>query len=231
MRILKKGASIYAWKNIQLIKSRIFIFSILFIISIILFVMYRFPYITIGLIMMPISYVLGIYTYKKYIEWNSGIGSENLITKELENLDDSYYLISGVVVPPNRGDTDHIVIGRNGIFVIESKNYGGRIECNSDKWSRYKVGRGGKRYELTIGSPSNQVKRNAKVLKDFILEHSDEIFKSKVPHIWVHTILIFTNPNVELSIKNPTVDIIPIEKLCDFIKKQKSEHSLMMKKH
>jgi len=148
------------------------------------------------------------------------------VTKELEKLDDSYYLINGVVVPPNRGDTDHIVIGPNGIFVIESKNYGGEIECDGDSWVRYKIGKRGKRYKLWIGSPSNQVKRNAKVLKDFILEHGNEIFDREIPHIWVHGILVFTNENVSVSIKNQTVDILRIEELSDYIENKTPELEL-----
>jgi len=50
----------------------------------------------------------------------------------LSGLPDSFSLISGVVIPPNRGDTDHIVLGPTGIFVIEDKHYGGEIKCDGD---------------------------------------------------------------------------------------------------
>ncbi len=223
MHTLKKGVDRYVWRNITLIKSRLFLFLILFILATMLFVMNKFPYATIGVILIPLAYVLGIYTYRKYVLWGSGVLGEGMVTKELGKLDDSYYLINGVTVPPNRGDTDHIVIGPNGIFAIESKNYGGEIECDGDSWNRHKVGKKGKRYELWIGSPSNQVKRNAKVLKDFILEHCDEIFDGKIPHIWVHSILVFTNENANLSIRDPTVDILGIEELSDYIENKTPE--------
>ncbi|RLI88925.1 MAG: hypothetical protein DRO62_02735 [Candidatus Altiarchaeales archaeon] len=226
MHILKRGVDLYIWRNIQLTKSRLFLFLMLFILSVMLFVMNQFPYATVGVILIPLAYVLGVYTYRKYVLWGSGVLGEDMVTKELEKLDDSYYLINGVVVPPNRGDTDHIVIGPNGIFVIESKNYGGEIECDGDSWVRYKRGRRGRRYELRIGSPSNQVKRNAKVLKDFILKHGNEIFDGEIPHIWVHSILVFTNENVSVSIKNQTVDILRIEELSDYIENKTSELEL-----
>lgn len=226
MHVLKRGVDLYIWRNIHLIKGRLFLFLMLFILSVMLFVMNQFPYATVGIILIPLAYILGIYTYRKYLLWGSGVLGEDMVTKELEKLDDSYYLINGVVVPPNRGDTDHIVIGPNGIFVIESKNYGGDIECDGDSWVRYKIGKRGGRYELWIGSPSNQVKRNAKVLKDFILEHGNEIFDREIPHIWVHGILVFTNENVSVSIKNQTVDILRIEELSDYIENKTPELEL-----
>ena len=128
-----------------------------------------------------------------------------MVCEVLGELDDSYYLINGVVIPPNRGDTDHIVVGPNGIFVLESKNYGGEIECDGDSWVRFKVGGKGKRYELWVGSPSRQV-----------------IFNGEVPHIWVHSLLVFTNENAGISVKNPAVDILRIGELPGYIKNKTS---------
>lgn len=222
MKILGKRADYYVWRNVHLNRSRMLIFITLFILAVILFIMNQFPSATLGIILIPIAYVLGIYSYQKYITWKSGSLGENIVIKELNKLSDSYYVINGVVIPPNRGDTDHIVLGPNGIFVIESKHYGGQITCNGDEWTRHKIGRSGKRYELWIGSPSNQVKRNAKVLKDFILKNKNKIF-NKAPHIWVYSILIFTNERADLHIENPTVDILKIDELSDFIQEQESD--------
>ncbi len=216
----------YIWRNMQLTKSRLFLFLVLFILSTMLFIMNQFPYATVGVLLIPLAYMLGVYSYQKYVLWNSGVVGENKVAGVLEGLDDSYYLISGVVIPPNRGDIDHILLGPNGIFVIESKNYGGGIECNGDFWVRYKIGRRGGRYGLWIGSPSNQVKRNAKILKDFILKHGDKIFSGKVPHIWVHSVLVFTNENAVISPENPTVDILSVGELTDYIEDKISEFRL-----
>ena len=75
----------------------------------------------------------------------AGSQSSHLVTEALRNLPDSYSLISGVVIPPNRGDTDHIVLGPNGIFVIEDKHYAGEIKCKGDEWKRHKIGRKGRK--------------------------------------------------------------------------------------
>jgi len=230
MKILRKEAK-YVWRNVQLNKSRVIIFLILLLLGFLLFIINVFPYASIGTILILLSYFLGIYTYQKYLTWKSGEISNDIVIEKLSKLPDSYVLISGVVVPPNRGDTDHIILGPNGIFVIEAKHYGGEIKCDGDDWERYKIGAKGKRYELWIGSPSNQVKRNAKVLKDFILKHKKEIFeeRKRTPHIWVESILIFTNERVNLNVNNPTVQILDIEEICDFILSQNFNYSLSEK--
>lgn len=221
MQVFRKKSN-YLWMNINLKKSQILLFITLFTLAFMLFIINRFPYASVGLILIPLAYLLGIYTYSKYILWNSGTKGEAEIENELEELDNSYYMIPRAVIPPNRGDTDYIVLGLNGIFVIESKHYGGEISCDGDKWNRYKTGKKGNRYEVRIGVPSNQVKRNAKVLKDFILEHKKEIFKDTkdIPHIWIWSILVFTNKNSNLHLKNPTVDVLKISELVDFINKK-----------
>lgn len=224
MRVLKKSCSIYVWRNIQLNKSRIILFTSLFILALMLFTLNQYPYASVGLVMLPLAYMLGAYSYSKYSTWSSGLDGENQLLAELDGLGDEYYLISGVVIPPNRGDTDYIVLGPNGLFVIESKSISGEISCRRDDWSRRKIGRGGKPYELVIGSPSNQVKRNAKVLKDFILEHQDEIFLERnAPHIWIHSAVVFTRDDTKLYLEEPTVDVLRPNEMVDYIVNQESE--------
>ena len=186
MHILKeKKFSKYLWRNIHLRISWVIIFVTLLILGVAVYILgiellatfgFRSPYTIIALAIIPISYVLGIFTYRQYTIWASGSEGENKVTRELKNLDDDYYLINGAVVPPNLGDTDHIVLGKNGIFVIETKNVSGEVICNGDQWSRKKTGRKGTPYGVAIGNPGNQVKRNAKVLKDLMIAHKNEIF-------------------------------------------------------
>jgi len=66
MHILKRGVDLYVWRNIQLTKSRLFLFLMLFILSVMLFVMNQFPYATVGVILIPWRY--GSYSY--WSKWN-----------------------------------------------------------------------------------------------------------------------------------------------------------------
>jgi hypothetical protein len=80
--------------------------------------------------------------------------------------------------------------------------------------------------ESRIGSPSNQAKRNAKVLKDYILESKKLIFHRKTPHIWINAILVFTNPRCTVEFKKPTVDIVELNGLSEHIKNFKTGFKL-----
>lgn len=222
MRILRgKTETVYAWKNVHLNRSRLFLFFVLLALAFLLFVMNIFPTASMGIVLIPVAYALGIYTYKKLLLWESGTKGQRRVTHELKKLGDDYYLVNSIVVPPNRGDTDHIVFCRRGIFVIETKTLTGNVKCDGDSWTRFKIGRGGGTYGIRMGSPSNQVKRNAKVLKDFILKHKREIFSRRTPHIWIHGIVVFAE-DVALELTKPTVDVLKLNELNGFIKGQGS---------
>lgn len=223
MRVLKaRSNSLYVWRYVQLNKSRIMIFVTLFFLATILFVMNVKPYASVGLILIPLSYILGIYAYRSYAIWSSGPRGEELVLDELKKLSDDYVLIRNAVIPPSKGDIDYVLVGPNGVFIIETKNVGGVVMCDGDFWSRHKVGRQGKPYELEIGNPSRQAKRSAKTLKDFILKHEKRIFDGRAPHIWVYSILVFTNKDITLKLRNPTVDVLSIQEINGFILGQKS---------
>jgi len=218
MKVVKAGRrSVYVWNFIQLNRSRMVIFLTLFFITVMLFAINIKPYSSFGLAMIPLSYVMGLYAYRSYALWRSGPEGERLVSDELKKLDDSYILVKNAIIPPSKGDIDYILVGPTGIFVIETKNVGGIVSCNGDVWSRHKVGSHGKPYKLEIGSPSNQAKRSAKNLKDFILKHGSKIFGRKVPHIWVYGIIVFTNNSVRLNLKNPTVEVLSVEELNGFV--------------
>lgn len=144
--------------------------------------------------------------------YRSGLEAEKLVTETLFVLDDNYYLINDIKLPESYGNIDHVILGPNGIFVIETKNYSGTIICNGDEWIRhYEGGFLESDRDYDTGSPSKQVKRNAVKIKQ-ILDRN----------VWVEGIVVFTNPNVELQISGTTTPILQIDELCDYIKNKKS---------
>lgn len=226
MRVLKSKADDYVSANAELAVSLMVLALLVAVFGFLVFFLGELPYALVGIPLMFFAYALGFFTEKKRMLWMSGLVGESAVTKALSKLSDSYCLINGVVVPPNRGDTDHILVGPNGVFVFESKHYGGVVECEGDSWVRYKVSKRGKKYDFSVGSPSRQVKRNAKVLKDFLLQHSSEVFGVDVPHIWVFGAVVFTNKNVKLVLKNPAVDVVRVEDLVDYVRNKEPVFSL-----
>ena len=106
--------------------------------------------------------------------------------------------------------------------MIETKNLEGKIKCIGDSWYQYKES-----WKLPIAheikSPSRQVKRNAVFVKKLI-DESKKFHKN----IWVEGIVVFTNPDVELELNSPTVTVLKVGELPEFVesRKPKSKFSL-----
>jgi len=161
--------------------------------------------------------VIGGHFLVQYTNYSSGLAGEKLVIAMLWNLDDGHYLINDVMLPERYGNIDHILLCPNGIFAIETKNYEGEIICYGDKWYRHYEGG----FTIDMGSPSKQVKRNAVKLKQLI-ESQKNIFKNPLK-IWVEGIVVFTNFNVNLKLNKPTVTVLKVEELYDYLKNKESK--------
>ncbi|MCM1144415.1 MAG: NERD domain-containing protein [Blautia sp.] len=91
----------------------------------------------------------------------SGISGERIATKILSKLPDGYTIFQNVTInyDGKTSEIDNIVVGRSGVFIVETKNHNGSIAGNYEEayWTQYKVGRGGTPYEKEIYSPIKQV--------------------------------------------------------------------------
>ena len=152
---------------------------------------------------------VGVYYYlKKYQNCRQGMKGEKRVRQFLESrLNDSYYLINDVEYVNDRGskeNIDHIVLGPNGIFAIETKDYRGKITCKRGYWAvPFPFGR----------SPSSQAKGNAYWVKQAI-DASRVLGNLKV---WVDPIVVFSNPDVELETVDSDVEVVKLENLADSI--------------
>jgi hypothetical protein len=163
------------------------------------------------------------YFFRKFSGWKQGYDGEKRVGRVLSsNLSDEYSLINDVTLSDGYGNIDHVVLGPNGVFVIETKNYGGKIICNGDQWSSQyeskKKGRFNRLIYFELGSPSKQVTRNSMRIKRLI----ESLETLDVQRIWVEGIVVFANQHADLDISNPTVPILKVEELPDFIVTRKS---------
>ncbi|MHA7734259.1 nuclease-related domain-containing protein [Nitrosopumilus sp. S6] len=153
-----------------------------------------------------VLFILGAYFWSKQTTWNIGAEGEESVIRVLENLDSSFKVVNDIVLPGDRQNIDHVVIGSTGVFVIETKNYNGIIKCYDDDWYRDKVGRRGTVYDASIGNPSKQAKRNAVVLKNW--------FESKNIDVgYIIAVVVFTNDDLELKLVRPTVRVVRLDDL------------------
>lgn len=170
-------------------------------------------------------------SFKNYLNYSGALIAENIVVDSLQELGGTYYLLNDIKFSDTYGNIDHILLGPNGIFVIETKNYTGKVICKGDEWIRHyeggmKISMKGRPYWVEdryydLKSPSKQVKRNAVKIK-YIIEDSN-IFKKGLK-IWVEGIIVFTNPNVDLQLTNTTVPILRVSQLYDYVKNKKSIH-------
>ena len=144
---------------------------------------------------------------------HAGKAGELAVTDALKALPNEYVLLNDLMLPDGRGNVDHLVIGPNGIFVIETKNYSGYVSCWGDRWY---VNR------REIGSLSKQAKRNAMAIKNS-LEGVFREYHARIP--WVDPILAFTNPSGRLNIKNPTIAVLRSAELVAFISRYRAASS------
>jgi hypothetical protein len=164
-----------------------------------------------------IAPLLGFYYYlRKYRIFRGGWEGEKQVAKLLTNkLNDDYYILNDLYLHNRGGDIDHIVLGPNGVFVLETKNWRGSISCNGDEWQR--TGKGS-----FSGSPSRQVKRNAAKIKQ-VIDNSQNL---RSLGIWVEGIVVLTNNHATLHLNNPTVPIIILPQVPNHIAAFRSSRSL-----
>jgi hypothetical protein len=95
--------------------------------------------------------------------WSVGAVGEEKVAGTLAMLGDPFHVVHDVFLPNTRGNIDHVVIGPNGVFVLETKNNNGYIACEGDFWVQRKVGRRGTPYSRTHRQPkqAGQGKSNA----------------------------------------------------------------------
>lgn len=128
--------------------------------------------------------------YKGLVQGEIGEATVNESLKQ--NLDKGNVIIADAMLEEDRGNIDHIVIGKYGIFVIETKTNRGRIICDGDDWFQDKI-IGGKYQQMKMRySPSKQAKSNAFRLHSFLKQNYQKLSKE-----WINAVVIFPNKEDE----------------------------------
>jgi Nuclease-related domain len=133
------------------------------------------------------------------------------VSEALRALPDDFVVLDDLILPESQDNVDHFVVGPNGLFVIEAKNYSSEVKSRGDDWFVT---------DQKIHSLSQQVKRNAAAVEN----HLAPLFaKNKLRRPTVVPVLAFVNRNSQLRIEKPTVAVLRSSQIADFIASYKRE--------
>lgn len=139
----------------------------------------------------------------------AGAAGEAVLPQLLRSLPDTYSLLNGVPVPGSRADIDHVLVGPSGVWAIEAKHHVGMVQCVGDAWGYARLGAGGVPRSGHIGNPSQQARRAAEALERFLERRNQR-------HT-VQPLVVFTHPQVELTLEAATVPIIRADAALAFL--------------
>ncbi len=131
----------------------------------------------------------------------AGAVGEAAALELLQRLPADYRVFNQVLVPSSTGrarELDYVVVGANGVFVIEVKHNHGRIEGHVDDpvWKAWKIGRGGTRYATEVRNPVRQVRGATAALAAWL--------RAEGIKTWVHALVVFTNERASLDLRGVT---------------------------
>lgn len=138
-------------------------------------------------------------------------GEEHALTY-LSRLPDEYTVFNQICLPDSRSRTgyreaDFVVVGPNGVFIIENKDYRGRIEgdWNSTHWEVHKIGRCGTPYMKSCRNPVRQVQVYVSLLAG--------IFSSRDIKAWITPMVSLSRDNSLGSINSQKVQVMRVADL------------------
>lgn len=75
-------------------------------------------------------------------------------------------------------ELDNVIVNKNGVFIIEVKNYSGRLEGTEDdfEWVKYHTSYGGNTYIKTVKNPIKQVKRQIYILAHYLSYYGVDVW-------------------------------------------------------
>lgn len=138
---------------------------------------------------------------------NKGEAYFNNMLKSILRNDD--VLIRNVCLQVNgkEAEIDSLIINRNGIFIVEVKNYNGRLYGDIDdfEWTKEKVSPGGNVFYKQVKNPIKQIKRQTYILSQFLKENNIRI--------WISGYAYFINGNSPVDDESVIYDIDELDRI------------------
>ena len=154
--------------------------------------------------------------------FKGGAAGEQEVTKIMQTgLPDSYMILNDCSVRSGSrsAQNDHIVLGPNGIFVVETKAYAGVLQGRAgDDYLQQTKTRGGKSTQYRIKNP---IPQNAYHIEIVAARMSEGGFVTDD----IHSIIVFTNRWARIEIDGSDVPVLKPEEIASTILNTKSKFS------
>lgn len=138
---------------------------------------------------------------------NKGEAYFNNMLKSILRDDD--VLIRNVCLQVNgkEAEIDSLIINNNGIFIVEVKNYNGRLYGDIDdfEWTKEKISPGGNVFYKQVKNPIKQIKRQTYILSQFLKENNIRI--------WINGYAYFINGNSPVDDESVIDDIDELDRI------------------
>ena len=167
-----------------------------------------------SILILIIGAGLIIYAYNSSKSWNKGIKGEVIVAEYLNQLPEDYFVFNDVKFPGSYGNLDHVVVGPTGIYVVETKNYGGFFLVKGNEWF-YK---NGNRVKKAKGQPGKQVMAGSMSLRKFLEDNG-----INMEGVWINSIVTLINKNFKIEQKPQHYTILFPSTLTQFILNSKGK--------
>ncbi|MCT4544778.1 MAG: NERD domain-containing protein [Vallitalea sp.] len=168
--------------------------------------------------------ILGIYIKKLKVNSDilkSGLKGEKEVLDLLSNLPKRYKVISDILIQGKNTSSqiDYVIIGSNGIFIVEAKNIKGTISGkNGSKYlTQVKIGKNGKEYKRELYNPTLQVKGHVLGLNKLLIRNN--------LHKKIQGIVYFSNEESNVNFRSNNIVVLSKSKddLLKYIKNYKED--------
>ena len=95
------------------------------------------------------------------------------LIRDILNEDDILLNNVSIFADDKEAELDNVIVNKNGVFVIEVKNYSGTLVGDEDdyEWVKKKISSGGELYIKNVKTPIKQVKRQVYILSQFLRDN------------------------------------------------------------
>ena len=166
---------------------------------------------TILIIFSFLGFLLVLYGYGSGMSWNKGIKGEAIVAEYLNELPKDYFIFNDVKFPGSWGNLDHIIVGPNGVFVIETKNLSGFYVVEDSEW-KYKKNIQLNPLKRSLSQPGKQVLANTKALKNFL-----DLNGINVAGLEINSIVSLIKNNYKIKIRPNRYNIVNPSSIPEFI--------------